>query len=147
MFTIPAPSEAKRCELVAAYTTPLKGSQDDCAICLENISNDNGITVSRCKHIYHKTCLSTWVEQSSSCPLCRQQIFDKTHAKREFVVPFDSGDFIISELVYQQWRENDEGDEEVKNFAAVVAESAAWGHVSHDAREELGVSGRVVTWF
>jgi hypothetical protein len=142
MSTIPAPCEAKRCELLAAYTTPLQGSHDDCAICLELFVNDNGVTVSRCKHTFHHDCLSTWIEQSSSCPLCRQQIFDKTHAKMGFVVPFNSCDLIISEVVYQQWRESD-GEEAVKGFAAFVPESAAWGHVSLDDQEELGIRVRV----
>jgi hypothetical protein len=146
MSTIPAPREVKRRELLAAYTTPLKGSHEDCAICLEPFANDNGVTVSRCKHAFHQDCLSTWIEQSSSCPLCRQQIFDKTHAKRGFIVPFRSGDLVISEVVYQQWR-GSEGEEAVKDFAAFVPESAVWGHVSPDVQEELGVRVRVAFWF
>jgi hypothetical protein len=44
--------------------------------------------------------------------------------------------------VYQQWRESD-GEEAVKGFAAFVPESAAWGHVSLDDQEELGIRVRV----
>jgi hypothetical protein len=56
--------------------------------------------------------------------------------------PFNSCDLIISEVVYQQWRESD-GEEAVKGFAAFVPESAAWGHVSLDDQEELGIRVRV----
>lgn len=43
----------------------------NCAICLEEISMSTRITVEKCHHIFHRTCLSTWKETSDTCPTCR----------------------------------------------------------------------------
>jgi hypothetical protein len=135
MSPIPPPCAAWRTTLLAKYTTPLKGSQEDCSICLDPLK-DNGITISRCKHGFHASCLATWCEQSSSCPFCRQQIFEKTHAKKEYVIPFISGPFVMSEAMYQSWTEN-EGWDAVRDFLPVVQRSVAWGHVAPEVSEEF----------
>ena len=44
---------------------------DNCAICLEEMSMPTRITVEKCHHIFHRTCLSTWEETSDTCPTCR----------------------------------------------------------------------------
>jgi hypothetical protein len=28
-----------------------------------------------CKHLYHSTCLKTWLHQSATCPTCRYEVF------------------------------------------------------------------------
>ena len=42
-----------------------------CAICLEETNTPTRITVEKCHHIFHRTCLSTWEKVSSTCPNCR----------------------------------------------------------------------------
>ena len=44
---------------------------DTCSICLEEMSMPTRITVEKCHHIFHRTCLSTWEETSDTCPTCR----------------------------------------------------------------------------
>ena len=34
----------------------------ECPICLDNINNDDIITMSKCKHICHRTCLKNWIK-------------------------------------------------------------------------------------
>jgi len=43
---------------------------DSCSICLKTIY-ENNFTKTLCKHIFHKHCISTWLEKKNSCPLCR----------------------------------------------------------------------------
>ena len=46
---------------------------DPCPICLEDI-NKYGNTMLECKHHFHTTCLTLWVEKNNSCPLCRKEV-------------------------------------------------------------------------
>jgi hypothetical protein len=44
----------------------------DCSICLEQIKEDQTITVIRsCQHGFHELCLQPWLQTKSTCPNCR----------------------------------------------------------------------------
>ncbi|KAE8702140.1 RING-H2 finger protein ATL74 [Hibiscus syriacus] len=44
----------------------------DCAICLEEFKDgDSCKALSKCKHLYHRSCIDQWLLQHRSCPLCR----------------------------------------------------------------------------
>ena len=45
----------------------------DCSICLDGLDRD---AVSRlvCRHTFHASCLSQWLVQNNTCPLCRCNI-------------------------------------------------------------------------
>ncbi|KAK2384237.1 E3 ubiquitin protein ligase RIN2 [Trifolium repens] len=57
-------------------------STDQCSICLEEFCNgsQSELFYTRCSHIFHKECLTKWVDQcinrssSYSCPLCRRDM-------------------------------------------------------------------------
>jgi hypothetical protein len=57
-------------------------STDQCSICLEEFCNgsQSELFYTRCSHIFHKECLTKWVNQcynrssSYSCPLCRRDM-------------------------------------------------------------------------
>ena len=51
-------------------------SGDECMICLEELSTGLplGIIRSPCSHFYHYKCILTWIQKSSSCPICRSHI-------------------------------------------------------------------------
>lgn len=50
-------------------------SKDQCAICLSDyITGDRLIHLSRCHHYYHETCVIPWLQQHSTCPLCKQTV-------------------------------------------------------------------------
>lgn len=53
----------------------------DCSICGESFEHPDDadsvtatdqVWVTPCKHLYHKSCLSQWMEQRMDCPLCRK---------------------------------------------------------------------------
>lgn len=46
-------------------------NQDTCAICLENHNNNDDVIILDCKHIYHKDCISEWLREHETCPVCR----------------------------------------------------------------------------
>ncbi|CAN0916689.1 E3 ubiquitin-protein ligase RING1-like [Linum grandiflorum] len=51
--------------------------QDDCAICLEEMDSGEGKVVKlECRHVFHESCLVSWLRKSNCCPLCRFRIAD-----------------------------------------------------------------------
>ncbi len=45
----------------------------NCAICLENINQNNLIRNLSCSHIFHSKCIDEWIfKGSATCPLCRK---------------------------------------------------------------------------
>ncbi|KAL4558269.1 hypothetical protein LXL04_036467 [Taraxacum kok-saghyz] len=49
----------------------------ECAICLGEYEDDEWVkTIPNCSHVFHVSCIDTWFQTHSSCPLCRSDIFD-----------------------------------------------------------------------
>ncbi|XP_019186432.1 PREDICTED: E3 ubiquitin-protein ligase At1g63170-like [Ipomoea nil] len=54
---------------------------NSCVICLEELTAGTDAAVMPCSHhSFHDDCLSSWVEISPSCPLCRRKISDPAAA-------------------------------------------------------------------
>lgn len=52
----------------------LKGSKEglECAVCLSRFEETEVLRLlPRCRHAFHMSCIDTWLENHSSCPLCR----------------------------------------------------------------------------
>lgn len=45
-----------------------------CSICLTEFMVDEVLTALPCNHMYHKLCVSEWLSQRDTCPLCKQQV-------------------------------------------------------------------------
>ncbi|CAN0852512.1 E3 ubiquitin-protein ligase RDUF1 [Linum grandiflorum] len=55
--------------------------EDCCSVCLEDMAGDDGGGAGRlirmdCKHVFHESCLVSWLRTSNACPLCRFQVSD-----------------------------------------------------------------------
>ncbi|KMT01575.1 hypothetical protein BVRB_9g215710 [Beta vulgaris subsp. vulgaris] len=49
--------------------------QTDCAICLTEFADGDIMRIlPRCNHVFHVTCIDTWLGSHSSCPSCRQLV-------------------------------------------------------------------------
>ena len=49
--------------------------ETECAICLEEFKRNDIIKeFYRCKHIFHKECLKSWLKRSNVCPLCKHDL-------------------------------------------------------------------------
>ncbi|CAK9803202.1 E3 ubiquitin-protein ligase AMFR [Anthophora quadrimaculata] len=46
----------------------LAGNSDNCAICWEKMESARKLP---CGHLFHNSCLQSWLEQDTSCPTCR----------------------------------------------------------------------------
>lgn len=46
-------------------------TNQECSICLDNIS-ENAVKCCQCGHCFHEKCIKRWLENHTTCPLCRQ---------------------------------------------------------------------------
>ncbi|CAH6718703.1 hypothetical protein CLIB1444_01S12662 [[Candida] jaroonii] len=48
--------------------------EEECTICLESLDSKFGI-IATCRHYYHDKCITTWSNNSNSCPTCRKLFY------------------------------------------------------------------------
>jgi len=58
----------------------------DCPICYEEVTKGTS-TITRCKHVFHKACLERWMEEKTTCPMCRENIRPTTGQLRPRTPP------------------------------------------------------------
>ncbi|KAJ9183903.1 hypothetical protein P3X46_007702 [Hevea brasiliensis] len=49
-------------------------SDDVCSVCMEGFQSGVGGKRVPCGHVYHAGCISSWLSNCNSCPLCRCNI-------------------------------------------------------------------------
>nr|XP_020490652.1 E3 ubiquitin-protein ligase AMFR-like isoform X1 [Labrus bergylta] len=54
-----------------ASAEELAANNDDCAICWDVMSSARRLP---CGHLFHSSCLRSWLEQDTSCPTCRMSL-------------------------------------------------------------------------
>lgn len=59
-------------EYTSSYITETEYSDEDCSICLGSMEMHD-IERLRCKHMYHRKCLSIWMDLKNQCPTCRSK--------------------------------------------------------------------------
>ncbi|KAK3938604.1 hypothetical protein QBC46DRAFT_162117 [Diplogelasinospora grovesii] len=67
----------------------LLGPGDDrskCVICVDDMVRGDMATVLPCKHFFHGECVSPWLKQHRTCPVCRKSIEEDKPAKPAKVV-------------------------------------------------------------
>jgi hypothetical protein len=48
---------------------------NECSICLEPYKQGDDIIVLKCSHLFHETCIKTWITpDNQTCPYCRRSI-------------------------------------------------------------------------
>nr|XP_027302370.2 E3 ubiquitin-protein ligase Praja-2 isoform X3 [Anas platyrhynchos]XP_027302372.2 E3 ubiquitin-protein ligase Praja-2 isoform X3 [Anas platyrhynchos]XP_038026834.1 E3 ubiquitin-protein ligase Praja-2 isoform X3 [Anas platyrhynchos] len=68
----PAPKESIDC-LPQIIITDDRNGQDQCCctICFSEYVKDEIITELPCHHLFHKLCVTLWLQKSGTCPICR----------------------------------------------------------------------------
>ena len=46
-------------------------NREQCTICYSNIKYGDVVRKLNCNHLFHQGCVDTWLEERSTCPLCR----------------------------------------------------------------------------
>ena len=78
--------------------------EENCCICYSDYSdtNENNITAMlKCKHIFHKECIETWLKKSGTCPICRNNIFDCNNCNGTGIIcyNFSESKFVIESFL------------------------------------------------
>ncbi|XWS30250.1 hypothetical protein CRYUN_Cryun24cG0100400 [Craigia yunnanensis] len=67
----PGPAPASKASIEAMPRIKVKGSGNDCSICLEEFKVDEEAREMPCKHVFHSGCVEKWLRIHGSCPVCR----------------------------------------------------------------------------
>jgi len=55
-------------------------NNDDCAICWDSMGAARKLP---CGHLFHNSCLRSWLENDTSCPTCRQSLASDLQPEQE----------------------------------------------------------------
>ncbi|KAL5022727.1 hypothetical protein ScPMuIL_001882 [Solemya velum] len=72
-----------------ATVEDLEKNSDDCAVCWEKMECARKLP---CGHLFHNSCLISWLEQDTSCPTCRMSLNDREEADPNGNTPDGRGD-------------------------------------------------------
>ncbi|KAH8798336.1 hypothetical protein F5884DRAFT_864021 [Xylogone sp. PMI_703] len=83
-MTSKAPGPASSAAIAAVMKTELNGEMLDlelkgeCSVCKDEVAVGDEVAVLPCnpKHWFHEPCVSTWLDQQNTCPICRKSIKD-----------------------------------------------------------------------
>ncbi|KAJ4753744.1 E3 ubiquitin-protein ligase arkadia [Rhynchospora pubera] len=69
-----------------------------CVFCLSDVSDGEEIRELRCRHIFHRACLDTWLEHRwATCPICRDCLLP-TEEKASSAAVTDMNDDEIEDM-------------------------------------------------
>lgn len=51
---------------------------DNCTICLDKLGTSDDTATMLCGHHFHATCIYNWLNNGTTCPLCREHKYLKT---------------------------------------------------------------------
>lgn len=62
---------------------PSKISCESCVICISNLNSDTDkLRLLPCEHVFHESCLFSWLKMHAICPLCRHVLKDNTNISK-----------------------------------------------------------------
>ncbi|XP_048477486.1 E3 ubiquitin-protein ligase Praja-2 isoform X2 [Rhincodon typus] len=67
----PAPKETIECLPQVAVSEGHNGLEQSCAICCSEYVKEELVTELPCHHLFHRPCVTLWLQKSGTCPVCR----------------------------------------------------------------------------
>ncbi|NWH90303.1 PJA2 ligase, partial [Aegithalos caudatus] len=67
----PATKETIDCLPQIIVTSDYNGQEQCCTICCSDYVDGEVITKLPCRHLFHKPCVTLWLQRSGTCPVCR----------------------------------------------------------------------------
>lgn len=89
----PATKESIDCLPQIILTDDHISQEQCCAICCSEYIKDEILTELPCHHIFHKPCVTVWLQKSGTCPVCRHvltSVLPETAAATSFLSDHDS---------------------------------------------------------
>ena len=59
----------------------------ECTICMDELSKGDEVTVLPCSHWFHGECVTLWLKQHNTCPICRAAIEQRNQRQPQTVDP------------------------------------------------------------
>ena len=58
-------------------------SYESCVICISNLNSDSDkLRLLPCQHVFHESCLFSWLKMHAICPLCRHVLKENTNISK-----------------------------------------------------------------
>ncbi|XP_041023036.1 RING-H2 finger protein ATL51-like [Juglans microcarpa x Juglans regia] len=77
----PSSTSNSMVQLLPVFRYCKETEQETCAVCLCEFKEAEEIRVlPECLHLFHVTCIDTWLNCHSNCPLCRADTMPSRHA-------------------------------------------------------------------
>ncbi|XP_018414817.1 PREDICTED: E3 ubiquitin-protein ligase Praja-2 isoform X2 [Nanorana parkeri] len=91
----PATKESIEClpQIILTDGHIIVGQEQCCAICCSEYIKDDILTELPCHHLFHKPCVTLWLQKSGTCPVCRHvlpSVLPETAAATSFLSDHDS---------------------------------------------------------
>ncbi|KAJ4796561.1 RING/U-box superfamily protein [Rhynchospora pubera] len=77
----------------------------ECAVCLSEFLDDDSLRIlPGCRHVFHVSCIDTWLAEHNTCPVCRSNLSDPkvVAGKRLLSLNIEAKDVPISSHVLEQ---------------------------------------------
>ncbi|XP_071693821.1 uncharacterized protein [Rutidosis leptorrhynchoides] len=96
---------------VFKYRKKHESDVKDCAICLGEFQDDETLRIlPKCCHVFHVTCIDTWLRSHVNCPVCRAPIVDNNNNNNN---DNDNTSISIDNQVDQDPTHSNTNDEEI----------------------------------
>lgn len=46
-------------------------ASDICSVCYSDYTFGDELVILKCNHMFHKLCISKWLDQNGRCPICK----------------------------------------------------------------------------
>jgi len=56
------------------YETIVEKKEKKCCICLAEFLNDEDVSLIKCEHLFHSSCIKEWSTYNITCPVCRKNL-------------------------------------------------------------------------
>ncbi|XP_040277544.1 E3 ubiquitin-protein ligase Praja-2 isoform X2 [Bufo bufo] len=91
----PATKESIEClpQIIVTDDHNMVGQEQCCAICCSEYIKDEILTELPCHHLFHKPCVTLWLQKSGTCPVCRHvlaSLLPEAAATTSFLSDHDS---------------------------------------------------------
>lgn len=105
------------------------GTNEECPICYDEITNKSNKTITECGHCFHSSCLIKHaILTNTGCPLCRQQLADIAESDSESDSDSSDSDY-DSEYDDSSSDEEDDEEEEERPVTAMVNRKRTIDHI------------------
>ena len=130
------------CTAKPLFTVPEGFTLNECPICYENMEMIN-VTIARCRHPFHASCLFKALELKTDCPMCRTQLINILEEDDDDT-SIDSEDLEDEEdLDDEDEDEDDEDIEDESELRKVTHEQLAskLTHIGYTPADFLRIAG------